>query len=104
MIKSALVLTIAAFLAAGSAFAEEKACCAKMASNEKSMQCVNFANLSLNADQKAKLETWQGECMKSGCSKESHKKFLKQAKAILSTEQFAQLKKECGSMKEATRS
>jgi len=33
--------------------------------------------------------------MKAGCTKESRKTFLKQAKGILSAEQFAQLKAEC---------
>ncbi|PYK18379.1 MAG: hypothetical protein DME55_06900, partial [Verrucomicrobia bacterium] len=47
------------------------------------------------ADQKAKIETWQAECMKAGCTKESRKTFLKQAKGILSAEQFAQLRAQC---------
>ena len=104
MIKSALALLVAATFAVGAVSAEEKACCAKMAAGEKSMQCISFANLSVNAEQKAKLETWQNECMKGGCSKETHKKFLRNAKTILSTEQFAALKKECGAMKEGKRS
>ncbi len=34
--------------------------------------------------------------MRAGCTKESHEKFLQQAKGILSDEQYATLKKECG--------
>jgi hypothetical protein len=43
------------------AFATDKsgdmACCAKTASGQS---CLNLATLNLNADQKAKLEAWQG--------------------------------------------
>ena len=84
-------------LAATSAFADGKACCAKQATNETaSAKCVSFATLNVNADQKSKLEAWQSECMKAGCTKESHAKFLKQAKGILSKDQYATLQKECG--------
>jgi hypothetical protein len=38
---------------------------------------------------------WQAECMKAGCTKESRQTFLKQAKGILSAQQFAQLKAQC---------
>ena len=83
----------AAMLAASPAFAGGKACCAKNASNEAA--CANLASLNLTADQKTKIEAWQSECMKAGCTKESRRTFLKQAKGILSAEQFAQLKAEC---------
>ena len=96
MIKITTTALIAvAMLAASSAFAGDKACCAKGASNNASMSCVNLATLNLTADQKAKIETWQAECMKAGCTKESRKTFLKQAKGILSAEQFAQLRAQC---------
>jgi hypothetical protein len=54
-----------------------------------------LAALNLTADQKAKIVAWQAECMKAGCTKESRQTFLSQAKAILSAEQFAQLKAQC---------
>jgi Spy/CpxP family protein refolding chaperone len=88
-------LVAAAMFAASNAFAGEKACCAKGASNKGSMSCVNLAALNLTADQKAKIEAWQSECMKAGCSTESRKTFLSRAKAILSAEQFAQLRAQC---------
>jgi hypothetical protein len=90
---TALVAT--AMLMAGNAFAGDKACCANGASKAKSMACVNLATLNLTPDQKTKIEAWQTECMKAGCTKESRKTFLKQAKAILSAEQFAQLRAQC---------
>src|SRR5256886_9080999 len=93
MIKIATTLVAVAMLAS-STFGGDKACCAKSAANASSA-CVNFATLSLTADQKAKIETWQAECMKAGCTKESRQTFLGRAKAILPAEQFAQLKAQC---------
>ena len=71
-----------------------KACCAKTAANSKAM-CLDFATLNVTADQKSKLETWQAECTKAGCTKESQANFMKQAKGILSADQFAKLKSQC---------
>jgi hypothetical protein len=96
MIKITTTALVAAMmLMASGAFAGDKACCAKGASKADSMACVNLATLNLTADQKTKIEAWQAECMKAGCTKESRKTFLKQAKGILSAEQFAQLKAQC---------
>ena len=88
-------LVVVAMLMASNAFAGDKACCAKGASKANSMACVNLATLNLTPDQKSKIEAWQAECMKAGCTKESRKTFLKQARGILSAEQFAQLKAQC---------
>jgi hypothetical protein len=96
MIKiTTTVLVAAAMLATSAAFAGGKACCVKGASNKSSMSCVNLATLNLTPDQKAKIETWQADCMKAGCTKESRQTFLNRAKGILSAEQFAQLKAQC---------
>ena len=96
MIKiTTIALVVAAMLTASSAFAGDKACCAKGASNKSSMSCVNLATLNLSPGQKAKIETWQADCMKAGCTKESRQTFLSRAKGILSAEQFAQLKAQC---------
>jgi hypothetical protein len=88
-------LVAAAMLVASSAFAGGKACCTKGVSNTEKTACVDLATLNLTPDQKSKIEAWQAECMKAGCTKESRRTFLKQAKGILSAEQFAQLKTEC---------
>jgi hypothetical protein len=96
MIKlTGTALVAAALLAAGSAFAGDKggACCAKTASNKTA--CADFASLGVSADQKSKLEAWQADCMKAGCTKESKAKFLKQAKGILTADQYAKVKAEC---------
>jgi hypothetical protein len=104
MIKiSTTVFVAAAMLAMSSAFAGGKACCAKGASNKSSMACVNLATLNLTPDQKAKIETWQADCMKAGCTKESRQTFLGHAKGILSAEQFAQLKAQCKKTAGATK-
>ena len=96
MIKiTSIALVAAATLIASSAFAGDKACCAKGVSNTEKTACADLAALNLTPDQKAKIEAWQAECMKGGCTKESRQTFLKQAKGILSAEQFAQLKAAC---------
>jgi hypothetical protein len=87
----------AAMLMGASGFAndkaDDKACCAKNASNQQS--CANLTSLNLTADQKSKIEAWQSECMKAGCTKESRHAFLKKAEGILSKDQYAKLKAEC---------
>src|ERR1043166_249517 len=93
MIKSTFsALVVAALLAAAvPAFAGEHACCAKGAHANK-VACADFANLNLTADQKTKLESWQADCIKAGCTKQSRDKFLTNAKGILSADQYAKLK------------
>jgi hypothetical protein len=97
MIKiTAVALVSAALFSASAAFAGEKgdhACCAKTASNKAA--CADFASMNLTADQKAKLETWQTDCMKAGCTKESRTAFLRKAKGVLSKDQYAMLKAQC---------
>ena len=39
---------------------------------------------------------------KDGCTEESMKKYFKEAKGILSAEQYAQLKAQCGQMEKHT--
>src|SRR5215211_5487895 len=95
MIKTATTLVVAAMLAASGAFAGDHACCAKGAANAHSTECVNLTSLNLTVDQKTKVETWQAECMKAGCTKESRQTFLSHAKEILSAQQFAELKAQC---------
>ena len=95
MIKTATTLVAAAMLAASSAFAGDHACCAKGVVNAHSMDCINLTSLNLTPDQKTKIETWQAECMKAGCTKESRQTFLSHAKGILSPHQFAELKAQC---------
>ena len=87
-------------LVASPLFAGDKAgCCAKNASHTEGVACIDYASLNLTADQKSKIEAWQAECTKAGCTKESRHAFLKQAKGILSADQFAKLKEQCKASK-----
>src|SRR5260370_31286855 len=97
MVKIIGASVVAAAMLMSPVFAKDKsgdmACCAKNTSNQKS--CANLASLNLNADQKSKIEAWQSECMKAGCTKESRQAFLKKAEGVLSKDQYAKLKSEC---------
>jgi hypothetical protein len=98
MIKlTAVTLVTGAMLCAGAAFAGEKkgehACCAT-AFKEKAA-CADYAKMNLTAEQKTKLEAWQADCVKAGCTKESRSAFLKKAEGILSKDQYATLKAQC---------
>lgn len=96
MIKTTTAVLFAiVMLTAFGAFAGDHACCAKAPSKAAAMGCINLATLNLTADQKAQIEAWQAQCMKTGCTNEGRTTFLNRAKGILSAEQFAQLKAQC---------
>jgi hypothetical protein len=96
MIKTTLAVLAAGVLAASTSFAGGKGCCSKdMQASNSNASCMNLASLNLSKDQNAKLTAWQKECMKNGCTKESRTAFMKKARAILSADQYAQLKSEC---------
>jgi len=67
----------------------------------KAACATTFAKLDLTAEQKTKMETLAAECDKSGCSKESMAKMEKDAKGILSEEQFTAWKAACSGKMEA---
>ena len=93
-----LIAAVAMFVASGALANEkagDKACCAKKVSHTEKVASIDYAALNLTPDQKSKIETWQAECVKAGCTKESRHAFLKQAKGILSPDQFAKLKEQC---------
>ena len=97
-------LTIAlSALLSSPAFAGTKstdhACCASSNAAKSDVACLDYTSMNLTADQKSKIEAWQAECVKAGCTKESRHTFLKQAKTVLSPEQFAKLKEQCGPAK-----
>ncbi len=86
----------ALFAASSVAFAGDKACCAKTASNDMKAACsATFAKLDLTADQRSKMEKLAAECDKGGCNKETMAKMEKSAKRVLSPAQFATWKAEC---------
>jgi hypothetical protein len=94
MLKITLALLATGFLAS-SALADGAPCCGGEASADSKANCMTFASLNITSDQKAKLENWQAECMKGGCTKETRSAFMKKAKTILSQEQYAELKSKC---------
>jgi hypothetical protein len=95
MIKITISLVVAAAMLLGSSvFAGDKACCAKGAHANKAA-CLDFASLNLTANQKSKLETWQSDCMKAGCTEKSRTTFLRKAKKILSADQYAKVMSMC---------
>jgi hypothetical protein len=96
MLKTTFALLATALLAGNSAFAADMACCAKKTGK---MECSQiYAKLNLTPEQKAKLDSFQTACEKDGCTDESMQKYFAEAKTVLSTEQYNQLKAECGKM------
>ena len=94
--KKALALTAAGIVVVSSAFAGDKACCAKNASNDMKAACsATFAKLDLTADQRTKMEKLAAECNKGGCNTETMAKMEKGAKRVLSPAQFAAWQAEC---------
>jgi Spy/CpxP family protein refolding chaperone len=96
-LKGLAFIAVAVF-AATSAYADDKACCAAHAKNDKMSCPQTYAKLNLSPEQKVKLEKLEAQCHKAGCTKESMDKFMKSAEGILSKEQFATLKAECCKM------
>jgi Spy/CpxP family protein refolding chaperone len=91
-LKAFAVVAVAAF-AATSAFAGDKAHCAGMtAGNDGKMACASYANLNLTAEQKAKMDAIAAECHKGGMNEATMAKMDKEAKSILTSEQYASWK------------
>ena len=71
MIKITTTALLAVWmLMASSAFAGDKACCAKGAANA-GVVCVNLAILNPTVNQKTKIEAWKAECVKAGVRKKA---------------------------------
>jgi hypothetical protein len=107
MIKlTGLALVVAAAFAVTSLHAgDKKGCCARGASNHGKKECSQtYTKLNLSPDQKTKLDAFQAQCDKAGCTKESMAKFMKSAEGVLSKEQFVTLKAECNKHVEKTQS
>ena len=91
-----IALVAAGAFAAGTMFAGEHGDCTKKAGNEGKMACTaSLASLDLTPDQKTKMETAMTEHHKAGCTEATEAKFMKDAKGILTPEQFAKFKAEC---------
>ena len=90
-----IALVAAGVFAASTMFAGEHGNCTKKAGNEKMACEASLASLDLTADQKTKMDAAMAEHHKAGCSTESEKAYMKEAKGILTKEQYAKFKAEC---------
>jgi Spy/CpxP family protein refolding chaperone len=91
-----IALVAAGVFAAGTMFAGEHGDCTKKAGNEAKAACtVSYANLNLSTEQKTKMEAAMAEHHKAGCTEASEEAYMKEAKGILSKEQYGKFKAEC---------
>lgn len=91
-----IALVTAAMFVTGMVFAGEHGSCTKQASNNEKPACaVSLASLDLTPDQQKKMDAVMAEHHKEGCSAASEKKYMQQAKTILTKEQYAKFKAEC---------
>ncbi|MDB6146368.1 MAG: hypothetical protein JWO45_32 [Spartobacteria bacterium] len=95
-----IALVAVGMFAASTMFAGANGECTKKVGNEAKAPCqVSFASLELTPAQKTKMETAKTEHEKAGCSEASEAKYMKEAKGILSKDQYAKFKTECESGK-----
>ena len=91
-----IALVAAGLFAAGTMFAGEHGDCTKKVGNEAKAPCqVSFASLNLTPEQKTKMDAVRAEHEKAGCSEASEANYMKEAKGILTKEQYAKFKAEC---------
>src|SRR5207244_12750200 len=91
-----IALVVAGMFAAGAVFAGEHGDCTKKIGNASKPACsVSLASLNLTPDQKTKMDAAMAEHMKAGCSEATEAKYMKDAKTILTKEQYAKFKAEC---------
>ena len=91
-----IALVAAGLFAAGTMFAGGHGDCTKKAGNEAKAACqVSLASLNLTPEQKTKMDAVMAEHEKAGCSGASEAKYMKEAKGILTKDQYAKFKAEC---------
>ena len=96
-----IALVAAGLFAAGTMFAGDHGGCTKQVGNNGEMACmVSTADLNLSPEQKTKMDALMADHHKEGCSKATEKKFMHEAKGVLTPEQYAKFKSECKGMKD----
>ena len=91
-----IALVTAGLFAAGTMFAGAHGNCTKQVGNEAKAACqVSLASLNLTPDQKTKMDAAMAKHEKAGCSEASEAKYMKEAKAVLTKEQWREFKAEC---------
>lgn len=88
-----IALVAAGLFAAGTMFAGEHSDCTKQTANDGKVACqVSMTDLNLTPEQKTKMDAVMAEHKKAGCSEASEAQYRKEAKGILTAEQFAKFK------------
>jgi len=92
-----IALAVAGLFVAGTMFAGEHGDCTKEVGNKQGkMACeVSLASLNLTPEQKTKMDTVMAQHEKEGCTEASEAKYMREAKAILTQEQYAKFEAEC---------
>ena len=91
-----IALVVAGMFATGAVFAGEHGDCTKQVGNTSKPACsVSLASLSLTPDQQAKMDKIMAEHHKAGCSEASEAKYMQEAKAVLTPEQYAKFEAHC---------
>ena len=95
-LKAVTFLIVSMAATAIPSFAGASGCCGSAISVSKTeVSCYDPVKLKLTEEQKTKLAALQAKCEENGCNEASREEFLKDAAAILSSEQLADLKASC---------
>ena len=100
-----IALVAAGLFAAGTMFAGEHCDGTKQVANEgKKMACeASLADLNLTAEQKTKMDAAMTEHHKAGCNEASEAKYMKEAKGVLTADQYKKFEAECKGEKAKTK-
>lgn len=91
-----IALTAAGLLAAGAMFAGDHGDSAMPVGHKTKMACtLPLADLNLTPEQSTKMNAVMTEHMKTGCTEASEAKYMQEAKAILTPEQYAKFGAAC---------
>jgi Spy/CpxP family protein refolding chaperone len=89
-------LIAAGLLVAGAMFAGEHGDSAMQVGHKTKMACtIPLADLNLTPEQSKKMNAVMAEHMKTGCTDASEAKYMQEAKAILTAEQYAKFGAAC---------
>jgi Spy/CpxP family protein refolding chaperone len=99
-----IALVAAGLFAAGTMFAGDHGHCTKQVGNDGKAACqASLADLNLTPEQQTKMDAVVAEHKKEGCTKATEAKYMKEAKGILTADQYAKFKAECEGEKEKTK-
>ena len=92
-----IALVAAGLFVAGTMLAGEHGDCTKQAGYKGGkMACsVSLASLNLTPEQKTKMDAVMAQHEKEGCNDASEAKYMREAKTILTQEQYAKFEAEC---------